>query len=295
MSTSTGAPERPRLSRRVANVVRRSMHGVSYRTQPRLKGAISQACTYEQLRSPEYESWCDRLHVARLVHRKLWEWCYALQVLEDAGMLRPGRRGLGFGVGTEPITALLASRGCEVVATDLHAQADEAESWRATGQHADRLADLNHDELCDPEVFARAVSFRPVDMNDVPPDLTGFDFTWSSCAMEHLGSLDAGLGFLERQLECLRPGGVGVHTTEFNVSSDNATIEEGHTVLYRRADLEQLVYRMRKQGHKMRITFALGDTPEDLHVDAEPFTNTHIRTATGDFVHTSFGLVIAKR
>jgi hypothetical protein len=267
---------------------------VSYRAKPRLRGAISQACTYEQLRSPEYAAWCDRLHVPPLVHRKLWEWCYALQVLDDAGMLQPGRRGLGFGVGTEPITALAASRGCEIVATDLPAHADEADGWRATGQHANRLADLNHEELCDPEVFERAVTFRPVDMNDVPADLTGFDFTWSSCAMEHLGSLDAGLVFLERQLECLRPGGIGVHTTEFNVTSEESTIEAGNTVLYRRRDLEALVYRMRKQGHKMRITFALGDTPEDLHVDGEPFTNTHIRTQTGDFVHTSFGLVVVK-
>jgi hypothetical protein len=143
-------------------------------------------------------------------------------------------------------------------------------------------------------MFATLVSFRPVDMNDVPADLVDFDFTWSSCAMEHLGSLDAGLAFFERQLDCLRPGGVGVHTTEFNVASDDETVETGHTVLYRRRDLEALVYRMRKQGHHMRITFALGDHPEDLHVDMEPFTNTHIRTSTGEFAHTSFGLAVRK-
>jgi hypothetical protein len=246
------------------------------------------------MQSKEYAAWCDRLGVATLVHRKLWEWCYALQVLDDAGMLQPGRRGLGFGVGTEPITAILAARGVDVVATDLPPQADAAASWRETGQHADQLADLNHEELCDPAHFARKVSFRAVDMNDVPADLTGFDFTWSSCAMEHLGSLTAGLAFFERQLDCLRPGGVGVHTTEFNVSSDDATIETGHTVLYRARDIEELVYRMRKQGHAMRATFALGSTPEDLHVDTEPFTNTHIRTQSGEFAHTSFGLVVRK-
>jgi hypothetical protein len=283
------------LPRRLANVIKRSTHGVSYRSEPRLRGAISQGCTYAQLRSAEYRSWCDRLGEQPLVHRKLWEWVYALEVLEEAGMMQAGRRGLGFGVGTEPITAYLARHGCEIVASDLHADTDEAESWRATGQHADRIADLQRTDLCPADVFERNVSFRAVDMNDVPDDLVGFDFTWSSCAMEHLGSLEAGLQFFSRQLDCLRPGGIGVHTTEFNVASDEDTVADGGTVLYRRRDLERLVFEMRRRGHHMRITFALGDTPEDLHVDMEPFTNTHIRTQTGAFAHTSFGLVVRKR
>lgn len=260
-----------------------------------MRGAISQACTYEQLVSPEYQSWCRRLGLPPLVHRKLWEWCYALEVLEEARMMQAGRRGLGFGVGTEPITAVLAQAGCEVVATDLPGNADAADGWRATDQHAGSLDDVASTQLCDPEVFAQRVSFRAVDMNAIPDDLREFDFTWSSCAMEHLGSLEAGLTFFERQLDCLRPGGVGVHTTEFNVASDDETIDHGHTVLYRRRDLEALVYRMRAAGHRMRITFATGTAPEDLHVDMEPFSNTHVRTSTDGLAHTSFGLVVRKR
>lgn len=44
----------------------------------------------------------------------------------------------------------------------------------------------------------------------------------------------------------------------------------------------------------MKTTFALGTTPEDLHVDIEPYTNVHIRTETYNIVHTSFGLVVQK-
>ncbi len=36
------------------------------------------------------------------------------------------------------------------------------------------------------------VQYRYVDMSEIPDDLTGFDFTWSSCAFEHLGDLAAG-------------------------------------------------------------------------------------------------------
>ena len=54
-------------------------------------------------------------------------------------------------------------------------------------------------------------------MNHLPDDLRGFDFTWSSCALEHLGTLAAGADFVVAQMDCLRPGGVAVHTTEFLV------------------------------------------------------------------------------
>ena len=91
-----------------------------------------------------------------------------------------------------------------------------------------------------------------------------------------------------------QPGGFTVHTTEFNVSSNDETLVDGHTVLYRRRDLEDLVMHMRAAGHEMRITFASGSAPEDLHVDSVPYTNLHLRVFTEGFVHTSFGLIIRR-
>jgi SAM-dependent methyltransferase len=219
---------------------------------------------------------------------------YILQVLEDHGMLDTGRRGLGFGVGNEPIAAYAASKSVDILATDLPASADRAAEWRNSGEHADQLADLNAAGLCDDDLFRERASFRPVDMREIPDDLRSFDFVWSSCAMEHLGSLDAGLEFLERQLVCLRPGGVGVHTTEYNVDPVGPTLSDGLTVLYQRKHLEALVYAMREQDHRMKITFRTGTRPEDLHVDPPPFTNTHIRTETLGYTHTSFGLVVQR-
>ena len=52
--------------------------------------------------------------------------------------------------------------------------------------------DLNDRLLCPPARFDQLVTFRPVDMTAIPDDLAGFDFCWSSCALEHLGSLAAG-------------------------------------------------------------------------------------------------------
>jgi len=64
-------------------------------------------------------------------------------------------------------------------------------------------------------------------MNAAPSDLSDFDFCWSASAFEHFGSIDQGLAFIERIIECLKPGGRAVHTTELNVSSNDDTVAEG--------------------------------------------------------------------
>jgi hypothetical protein len=262
--------------------------------EPSFATPISQACTYRQIRDAAYERWCATLAMPHLCHRKQWEWCYIAQVLATAGMNRAGRRGLGFGVGTEPLVAYFASTASAIVATDLAADASAARRWAETGQHAHAASELNRDGLCADEQFRELVTFRPVDMNAVPDDLEGFDFTWSSCALEHLGDLDAGIRFFLRQIDCLRPGGVGVHTTEYNVSSNNATVANGHTVLYRRRDIEELAREIARRGHSMEVTFGLGTEPADRHIDREPWSNTHLKIASGGYVVTSFGLVVTK-
>ncbi len=53
-----------------------------------------------------------------MLHRKMWEWLFIAEALRERGMLAAGRRGLGFGVGQDPLVALFAAEGCDVVATD---------------------------------------------------------------------------------------------------------------------------------------------------------------------------------
>jgi hypothetical protein len=225
----------------------------------------------------------------------MWEWLFIAEALSERGLLVPGTRGLGFGVGQEPLVALFASYGCDVVASDQPPELAESSGWTDSKiEFAGGLANLNNDGLCPPEDFERHVSYRDVDMNRIPTDLRGFDFTWSSCAFEHLGSLEAGSDFVLAQLDCLKPGGVGVHTTEFTVSSNTDTLETGATVLYRRRDIEALVKRLRKAGHAIDMDYTEGTTPEDVHVDTPPYTNTHLRTTLGGYVTTSVALIIEK-
>jgi hypothetical protein len=265
----------------------------------------SQLCSQESLSSPALRAWADRLRPMWnprgedprpfMLHRKMWEWLFIAEALSERGLLAEGRTGLGFGVGKEPLVALLASHGCDVVATDQPPELARSSGWTdSTVEWAGGREGLNEDGLCPSEQFERHVRYRGVDMNDIPADLRDFDFTWSSCAFEHLGSLQAGADFLVAQMDCLKPGGIAVHTTEYTVSSNDATVEAGATVLYRRRDIEALVTRLRRAGHAIDIDYTEGSTPEDLHVDTPPFTDVHLRTTLGEYVTTSLALIIEK-
>lgn len=252
-------------------------------------------CSQEQLESQPFRQWCARLGEAHRLHRKLWEWCYIAQALDERGMLQPGRRGLGFGVGREPLVPLFASFGCEVVASDMAEEQARKVGWTDTNQHAADVDVLNAAGLCPPEEFRRRVSRRVVDMNAIPRDLGGFDFTWSSCSFEHVGSIAKGKRFVRNQMRCLRPGGVAVHTTEFNVVSDTETLDHEVTVIFRRCDLLDVARRLRADGHHLDLDFTLGTDVADRYVDAPPYRNDlHLRLKIMQYTSTSIGLIVEK-
>ncbi len=263
---------------------------------PTLRHAGSQLCTRSQFDEPEYAHWCHTLGETPVLHRKQWEFAYILQVLHEAGMLAPGQRGLGFGCGTEPLAAVMAARGCEIVATDLPVGAAAAAGWAASDQHARSLEDLNSRGICDPEAFARRVTFRAQDMNAIGPELAGFDFLWSSCAFEHLGSIPRGLAFVASAMQCLKPGGVAVHTTEFNLSSDIATLEAPDLVFFRRRDIERLARTLPgRRCELLRLNLNPGTASLDRYADLPPYRDEpHLRLKLDQFVATSLGIIVRR-
>ena len=144
--------------------------------EPTLTAPVSQVCTEAQFSEPAYAYWCEQFRETPRMHRKQWEFCYVLQALSTRGRVAPGRRGLGFGVGEEPLAALFASRGVQVTATDLDPQRAADVGWNKTGQHAKVLADLNQRAICPPDAFDKLVSLQTVDMNAIPSSLSGYDF-----------------------------------------------------------------------------------------------------------------------
>jgi SAM-dependent methyltransferase len=254
---------------------------------------ISQLCTQAQLEVAEYRQWCQRMREPAYFHRKPWEFYFIAQALSERDMLRPGRRGLGFGVGREPLTALFASYGCSIVATDQ--SPGEGRRWQATGEHATGLSSLNDRDICPADRFVELVSFRIVDMNAIPDDLRDFDFVWSSCAFEHIGSLARGRRFVRRAMDCLRPGGVAVHTTEYAVNLRWFTIPVGRTVFFRERDIRAIQREAEADGHRLELNLDPGSDPMDRHIDRKPYhSEPHLKLRIGPIVTTSIGLIITK-
>ena len=272
-------------------------------------GLCCKPSTQDDIESAWVAYWMSRLKAPVVYHRKIWELCYVLQALYDHDLLRPGARGVGFGCGHEPLPSLMASEGVEVLVTDLPPDDERAKAWADTAQHASLTRSFRSD-LVSREDFDRHVALRHIDMNAIPPDLQGYDFCWSICALEHLGSIAQGLNFIENSLQCLRPGGLAVHTTEFNFTDDGEIIDHWPTVLFRRKHFIELAERLRGQGHRVaELDFALGDKPLDRFIDLppwsfeapphlrgyyEPVAQAHLKLSIDGFPCTCFGLIVQK-
>jgi hypothetical protein len=256
----------------------------------------SECCRFEHFQMPLFRYWIDRLGYGHAYHRKLWEFVFILQSLKDHGKLNPGCRGLGFAVGTERVPDLLASCGISVLATDLHQEEGIAKGWADSSQLAISKADLCSG-ISTKDQFDQLVSFANVDMNSIPDNLKDFDFCWSSCAFEHLGSIEAGKAFVMNSLNTLRSGGLAVHTTELNLSSDEDTVTSGGTVLFRRRDFREIASALRNEGHTVApLNFYQGNHLLDQYIDMPPYSNdAHLRLSLMKYSTTSFGLVILKR
>ncbi|MGD1001843.1 MAG: methyltransferase domain-containing protein [Candidatus Brocadiia bacterium] len=246
------------------------------RVLPVRSGPITQA----QFMTPEFLFWCNRLKEAPRWHRKVWEYVMICQALWERDMLRAGRRGCGFGAGQEYLPAVFASLGCEVLATDAPAASPEAPG----APH-----------ILPPAEFRARVGFRAVDMTKLPEDLGTFDFLWSSCALAHFGDLRQGIEFVEKACRHLRPGGVAVYTTEFNVSSNEKTVDRGPVVLFRRRDVEEIQRRVRDAGCRVaEPDFDTGSGPLDLYADRPPYGTPHLKLAFREYVTTSFLMIVEK-
>jgi 2-polyprenyl-3-methyl-5-hydroxy-6-metoxy-1,4-benzoquinol methylase len=259
----------------------------------------SQICNQEFFGLPFYQYWSAKLKEKPYFHRKQWEFVYITQALFENNMLKAGSRGLGFGVGMEPLPALFASMGCKITASDMDMDSDAAQKWKSTNQHSgNKIELLNQRGICPGDTFAKNVSFRNIDMNNIPDDLRGeggrFDFIWSSCALEHIGGLQKSADFICNSLDTLRPGGIAVHTTEYNLSSNKDTQEDPYGYVFRKKDIEGIAEKISRLGHYVYpLDFRWGIQRGDTFVDEPPYKQKpHLRLRLGNYAATSFGIII---
>jgi 2-polyprenyl-3-methyl-5-hydroxy-6-metoxy-1,4-benzoquinol methylase len=250
---------------------------------------------------------CKKLKIAPLLHRKVWELAFILNTFEQTGKLQAGQRGIGFGCGEEDFPSYFASQGVSVLATDLAPDDPNATQWLQSRQHSVSRDKLFKPQLVSRTEFDRLVSFQNEDMTNISQSLSGgFDFCWSVCAFEHLGSIEKGLAFIENSMKLLRPGGVSVHTTEFNFQSNDDTVDNWPTVLFRKRDFEELASRLQQQGYIVpRLDFSVGEAPVDMFIDMPPYPHDknyyfesldpmHLKLMIDGFACTCYGLVVIK-
>lgn len=235
--------------------------------------------------------WSAQIRETHGIHRRVWEHAFVLQALAQLGKLKPGMKGFGFAPGG-PLTAYLASMNCEITAVDAQAPAADA---------------LFRGELLDRPMFDRNVKLRPANLGALPQDLRGFDFCWSVSRLQHAGSIANAMAFMESMADTLKPGGVAVHTAEFNFAVDDETIDNWGTVLFQRRHFEEMAERLARKGCKvLPLDFNVGSQPLDRFIDVPPFDmaganikdwsrdTMHIKVSIDGFPCTSFGMIVIR-
>jgi SAM-dependent methyltransferase len=258
---------------------------------------------HEDLKAQWYKRWAkelkqDKEHLEgyALYANKFWQNAVMVQALFERSLIAKGSRALGFGVGQERLPALFAKYGVEVTATDQDFRTVKAGHW-AEHELATSAQSLNKLKICGAAQFRDAVEYMPVDMTKVPDELHGsYNFLWSNCALGHLGSIPAGLNFIEESLKCLKPGGWAVHTTELNILSDTETVTSGSTVVFRLKDIYNLHRRLAKKGYIVQpLLLDLGDTEDDRRISVRPeFGNDFSKIQIMGHLSTQIVLLIQK-
>jgi len=298
------------LGYEIARNLQPNLHRINTSDEPRFYGLVSKATTQDDIESGWFTYWCSEIKAAPIYHRKLWEFAFVLQALYDNNLLRPNVAGIGFGCGREPLASYFASKEMSVIVSDLEPKKVSGMGWAETGQHTTCKDLALYPEIVSKNTFDKKVSHRYIDMNSIPDMDTRFDFCWSVCAMEHLGSIKQGLDFVEASLKLLKPGGIAIHTTEYNYSSAE-TIEYGPTVLFTKHHFTHLADILLKQGHQLLgPDFRIGSGFLDRFVDVPPYfvgegglssaqwseanQLAHLKLLIGDFRCTCFGIIVKK-
>jgi hypothetical protein len=94
----------------------------------------------------------------------------------------------------------------------------------------------------------------------------------------------------------LKPGGIAVHTTEFNLSSNTETLETSTLSVYRRSDIQTLISRLEAAGHFVEpLSLDRGTTFVDEHLDLPPYSEgPNLRLRIDDYDCTSIGMIVTR-
>ena len=181
---------------------------------PSFAQPVSQPCTTKQLREPAFRARCRSLGLTD--RAGTWDSAYAVQALDRYGMLQAGARGLILGYADPAVTQALTAAGTSCHQVALSPNENGAET-------------------------------RPlVDPAALPEDLFAFDFLLSVRSTDTLGSDRLTSSFIEKGMECLRPGGLAVHVVSHHPAPATLPI-----VAFDRNGLERSALALISRGHQV--------------------------------------------
>lgn len=133
-------------------------------------------CTARDFQHPRYFQLCKPIEQTPTWHRKQWEYIFILHHLERTQGLTPGKRGVGFGVGIEPLPSTFARLGAHVLGTDAPEEIGQAAGCVAGNEHSQKLTDMRMGWIPE-DLFVERVAYQPCDMNNIAENIS-----WSLAA-----------------------------------------------------------------------------------------------------------------
>lgn len=253
--------------------------------------ASSRPPRLEDVKSAWFAYWTRELKCEVRAQRKLWEMVTVLQAFYQAGVLTPGARAVGFGVGDQRLPSYLGALGLSVVAADQPGRANADQSW---------IPELVSREVFDAQVEVSDVDVRRLD----DPTLRGFDACWSSGLLGQLDSFEQAEDTLMQAMDVLKPGGVAVHVADFAFAEPSPSVRPG-ALCFSRGFFEAVAKGLNGRGHTVaKLDFDLGRHPLDGYIDTEPFDETlfggrfdvpHLKVLSGGALRTSFAMIVTAR
>lgn len=128
------------------------------------------------------------------LHLKQWEYAQVLRGAYISGKYNDKSIMLGLGCGQEKTIPILAQAAKRVYVTDLYS---ENAQWDVAKGNAAQLYSTS-----------RNIKVLNMDMRNISFENNTFDFIWSICALEHIGTPEEILNTLNEIYKVLKPDGV---------------------------------------------------------------------------------------
>jgi len=205
-------------------------------------------------------------------HRKQWEFAMIFHALRTRGMLEDNKVGLSMGSGNELVLYSIARKVKHLTATDLYSSETLWDCARAANPD-EYIRKSKPFPVDDAKLAALTMDMRKLSFKD-----NFFDFAYSSCAIEHIGSDADFLQHLNEVHRVLKDGGVYILTTEFTFA--DATVPMPNNYLFSPEHLDRLIIASRFTPEKhfnARITEQSANFPLPIHMtDLSCMSENHI-------------------